>query len=88
MPRTHTHGAARISAAIVGAPLAAVLVALALSAKIPAESDIRLLIGEISVFPLIIFGSCAALLSRSGLRAWGGCALAAALSLITLVFAR
>ena len=86
MPRTSL-GAGRLSAALVGAPVAALLVALALAAGLPVRGEVRLLVAELLPFPLMAAGACAALLGRSGPRAWAGCALVSALAAAALVLA-
>ncbi|MCP3061303.1 hypothetical protein LXT21_21210 [Myxococcus sp. K38C18041901] len=81
----HQHGAARICAALTAAPASAVLVSLALPAVLPVAGDVRLLLALLIVLPAVATGVCLALLSRSGARAWGGCALVCALSSLVLV---
>lgn len=87
MPRALVRDAGRISAAVIGAPAAAFLVALALAAGLPLRSEVRLLVAELAPFPLVVAGACVALLSRSGWRAWAGCALVAAFAAVVMVVA-
>lgn len=87
MPRRSAHSAGCIAAAVIGAPAAAILVALALAAGLPAGSELRLLVAELVPFPLMVAGACAALLARSGRRAWAGCGLVATLAAAVLVLA-
>lgn len=88
MPQTPAHGTGRVTAAIVGAPVAAILVTVAAAAGLPFDSDVRLALAELATLPLMIIGACAALLSRNGMRAWAGCALVSALAAAVLVFVR
>jgi hypothetical protein len=88
MRGTHTHGAGRITAAVLGAPVAAILATVAAAAGLPFDSDVRLLVAELATIPLMVVGACAALLSQSGLRAWAGCACVSALAAVVLVLVR
>jgi hypothetical protein len=88
MSREPRLGAGRISAALLGAPVAALLAAVALSTGVPADGEVRLLVGELAAFPLVIAASSAALLSRSGRRAWLGSALAALAAAVVVALTR
>lgn len=88
MRRTHTHGAGRITAAVLGAPVAAILATVAAAAGLPFDSDVRLLVAELATVPLMVAGACAALLSQSGRRAWAGCACVSMLAAALLVLVR
>jgi hypothetical protein len=81
----HVHGAGRISAAVTGAPGAAVLASLALAAVLPVSGDLRLLVAMLAVLPAAATASCLALLARSAVRAWVGSALVAAVAAVVLV---
>lgn len=81
----HVHGAARIAAALTGAPGAAVLATLALAAVLPVSGDVRLLVALLAVLPAAATAACLALLARSGARAWVGSVLVAAVSAVVLV---
>lgn len=76
--RTRSPELGRTSAAVLGAPGAALLVAVALPAVIPASTDVRYLIACVAVVPLMATAPCLALLSRSATRAWTGSLVAAA----------
>ncbi|MCP3097918.1 hypothetical protein LZ198_03400 [Myxococcus sp. K15C18031901] len=80
----HRPGVSRLLAAVLGAPLAALLVSLALPAVVPASSDVRYLAACIVVIPLMAAAPCAVLLARSTARAWGGIALASTAALVVL----
>nr|WP_217917521.1 hypothetical protein [Myxococcus sp. AM009] len=71
-------------AAVLGAPLAALLVSLALPAVVPASSDVRYLVACIAVIPLMAVAPCAALLSRTEARAWAGIGVTSAAALLVL----
>jgi hypothetical protein len=73
-----------VLAAAVGAPLAALLASLALSAVVPVSPDLRYLVTCLAVVPLMAVAPCAALLARSEARAWAGVALTACVSLVLL----
>lgn len=64
------HGAGRLTAAAVGAPMAALLVALALPKLVPLSSDLRYLVATLLVVPAMVVAPWFALSSRSGRRAW------------------
>jgi hypothetical protein len=86
MAKAHVHGVGRISAAVIGAPLAATLALLGLCALLPAGPDVRLLAFELGAVPAMVAGASAALLAASGRRAWLGSVAVAALAAIPLVF--
>ncbi|WP_370639991.1 hypothetical protein [Corallococcus sp. AS-1-12] len=73
-----------VLAAAVGAPLAALLASLALSAVVPVSPDLRYLVACVAVAPLMAAAPCAALLARSEARAWAGVALTSCVSLLLL----
>ncbi|WP_240356466.1 hypothetical protein [Myxococcus eversor] len=77
-------GVSWVLAAALGAPLAALLVCLALPAVIPASSDVRYLVACIVVIPLMAAAPCAALLARSAARAWTGVGVTSAAALLVL----
>jgi len=83
-PARRAPGLGRLVAAVLGAPVAALLVSLALPAVVPASSDVRYLAACIVVIPLMAAAPCAVLLARSTARAWGGIALASVASLVVL----
>lgn len=87
MARRSVQDAGCIAAAMIGAPAAALLAAMALAAGLPVGSEVRLLVAELVPFPLVAAGACAALLARSWRRAWAGCALVATLAAAVLVLA-
>ncbi|NTX16341.1 hypothetical protein HUA76_36785 [Myxococcus sp. CA056] len=71
-------------AAVLGAPLAALLVSVALPAVVPASSDVRYLVACIVVIPLMAAAPCMALLARSAARAWAGVLVASGAALLVL----
>lgn len=81
----HVHGAGRISAALTGAPGAAVLACLALATTLPVSGEVRMLVAFLAVLPAAATASCLALLARSGTRAWAGSGLVAAFAATILV---
>ncbi len=74
MAAPHVHGLARISAAIVGAPVAMMLVMLAAGATLPLPADARLFAFSFLGLPAVAAAPCLALLARSGRAAWIGTA--------------
>ncbi|MCE9672236.1 hypothetical protein LY474_30965 [Myxococcus stipitatus] len=81
----HRHGVGRVSAAVLGAPAAAVLASLAAAAVLPVAEDVRWLVAVLGVLPAVATGSCLALLARSAPRAWVGSVLVAVVSAGVLV---
>jgi len=77
-------GVTWLLAAVVGAPLAALLVSLALPAVVPASSDVRYLVACIAVIPLMAAAPCAVLLARTEARAWAGIGVTSVAALLVL----
>jgi len=68
----HVHGPGRITAAILGAPAAALVATLAICGALPFPGDAKLLAFTFAGLPAVALAPCAALLARSGTRAWIG----------------
>lgn len=81
----HSHGTGRITAALLMAPAASVVLLLGAVAVLPLPADVQTLIFFLGLAPAVTVASCLALLSRSGLRAWAGSATLAALGTLALV---
>jgi len=79
---------ARLSAALLGAPLAALLFTIGVTAVMPGSSDLRLLTAMLVVFPAMVAGVALALWSRSGARAWLVCLGLGALGVALWLLAR
>lgn len=82
--RSQPLGVGRISAAVLGAPVAALLLSAALPALVPAPSDVRYFVACVAVAPATAAAPCFALLSKSAGRAWGGSLAVSALSALVL----
>ena len=78
------YGWGRLSAAILGAPVAALLIALAVPKLLPTSSDLRYLAACVAIVPLMAGAPVLALSSRSGGRAWAGTGLASATALLVI----
>lgn len=78
------YGAGRLTAAILGAPVAGMLVAVALPALVPTSSDLRYLAACIAVVPLMAGAPVLALSARTGARAWAGAGVATVAALFTI----
>jgi hypothetical protein len=74
----------RLSAALLGAPTVAIMLTAALTAVLPAPSDIKLLAAMLAVFPAIVAGICLSFWSRSAARVWAVCLGLGALSFFLL----
>lgn len=74
MSRTDALGLGRISAALLGAPSAALLVALVLGSVVPLSGELRLLLFTFVGWPAIALSPCLALIASNGARAWMGVA--------------
>lgn len=72
---TSRYGAGRLSAALLGAPVGGMLVALVLPKIVPATQDLRYLAACIVIVPLFAAAPWFALAARSGARAWVGSAV-------------
>lgn len=83
-PQEPMHGAGRITAAIVGAPLAALLAAGAVPKLIPLSSDARYFVAVILVVPAMTVAPWFALSARSAVRAWSGSGLVGGLAAIVI----
>ncbi|WP_338868577.1 hypothetical protein [Myxococcus stipitatus] len=71
-------------AAILGAPVAALLVSVALPAVIPASQGTRYLVACVTVVPLVAAAPCGVLLARSAARAWVGILVASVAATLVL----
>ncbi len=77
-------GVTWLLAAVLGAPLAALLVSMALPKLVPGSSDVRYLVACIAVIPLMAAAPCAVLLARTEARAWAGIGVTSAAALLVL----
>lgn len=71
----------RITAAIIGALIAAVLISMLLAIYLPMPTNNRLALSGILVVPIWVGLSFVCILSKSGWRAWGYCLTISALSI-------
>ena len=81
------HGLARTLAALVGAPLVALMVGAALVALLPVGEGSAFALGLHAVIPLWVALACGLPLMKNGWRAWGVC-LAVALPLAVVLAVR
>lgn len=76
------HRVALVSAAVIGAPAAALLVTIAATTLMPGPPDVRLLTAMLAVFPAMAAGACLVVWRRDGVRAWVACLGLCALALV------
>lgn len=78
------HCVGRITAAVIVAPVAGVLLSVALPALVPFSSDVRYLVAIVAVVPAMTIAPWLALSAKSARRAWAVSSGVAASSLVVI----